>query len=82
MVYVIKKEWCEKFIKAMFEKLPEGITKIETGYFWKMAEKSGLWIHGTYGTPMSEALSHLTTVEIVQDECGNYSYSVFKMKKN
>ena len=78
----IKVEWCENFIKARFTKhhaFPGPNAGIEVNCFWKSAEKSGLWERGTYGTPMSEALSKLTKVEIVSDEDGNYLYSVFKL---
>lgn len=52
---------------------------IEVGCFWKMAEASGLWERGTYGTPMSKALEELTKVESILDENGNYLYSVFRL---
>lgn len=44
-----------------------------------MAEASGLWERGTYGTPMSKALEELTKVESILDENGNYLYSVFRL---
>ena len=75
----VKIQWCENFIKATFAKLPKGITGIETGCFWKMAEASGLWVPGTYGTPMSQALSNLTKVETIQDDNGKFLYHVFKL---
>lgn len=75
----IKVEWCENFIKSVFEKMPEGITGIETNGFWKLAEKSGLWVRGTYGTPMSQALENLTKVETVKDANGNFAYHVFRL---
>ena len=74
--------WCENFIKARFTKhhaFPGPNAGIEVNCFWKMAEASGLWERGTYGSPMSIALSNLTKVEIVSDEDGNYCYSVFKL---
>ncbi len=73
----IKIEWCENFIKKTFEK--KQCKGIEVGYFWDMAERSGLWERGTYGTPMSKALEELTKVEIISDENGNYLYSVFRL---
>ena len=76
----IKIEWCENFIKAKFKKLPEFAKGIETNCFFKMAEKSGLYIVGTYGSPMSQALENLTEVKIVQDNNGNYMFSAFHMK--
>lgn len=76
----IKVEWCENFIKAVFRKrVPEG-GGIYTGCFWDMAEKSGLWERGTYGTPMSEALKKLTTVETTKDVNGYFAYHFFKLK--
>lgn len=75
----IKVEWCRNFIKSVFRKrVPEG-GGIYTGCFWDMAEKSGLWERGTYGTPMNKALEELTKVEIVSGENGEYLYSVFKL---
>lgn len=75
----IKIEWCENFIKAVLKKhVPEG-GGIYTECFWDMAEKSGLWERGTYGTPMSEALQKLTKVETVLDEEGKYLYTVFRL---
>ncbi len=77
----IKVEWCENWIKAQFKKLPFENGGIYTGLFWDMAEKSGLWVRGTYGTPMSKALSKLTKVEIIRDDQGNYLYAVFRLAK-
>lgn len=74
-----KVEWCENFIKATFKKhVPNG-GGIYTECFWDMAEKSGLWERGTYGTPMSEALEKLIKVETVSDDNGNYLYTVFRL---
>lgn len=78
MKKVIKVEWCENFIKSVFKK--HKCKGIYTGLFWDLAEKSGLWERGTYGTPMSEALSKLTKVEIITDDYGNYIYAVFRLK--
>ena len=66
----IKVEWCENFIKKAFEK--KQCKGIEVNCFWNMAEKSGLWVRGTYGTPMSEALEKLTKVETVSDDNGKF----------
>lgn len=74
----IKIEWCEDFIKSVFENIPFENGGIEINLFWTKAEKSGLWERGTYGTPMSQALEKLARVEIVLDREGNYLYSVFK----
>lgn len=54
---IIKVEWCENFIRAAFTKhhpFAGPNAGIEVGYFWKLAEKSGLWERGTYGSPMSK----------------------------
>ena len=75
----IKVEWCKNWIKHTFNKLPCENGGIEVGCFWNMAEKSGLWVRGTYGSPMSHALSELTNVENVHDGRGNYLYSVFRL---
>ena len=73
----VKVEWCENFINAAFRKMK--CTGIEVNCFWNMAEKSGLWVRGTFGTPMSDALLKLTKVETVQDNAGNFLYNVFKL---
>lgn len=78
----VKVEWCENFIKARFTKhhaFPGPNAGIEVGCFWKMAEASGLWERGSYGSPMSEALSNLTKVESVLDDNGNFCYAVFRL---
>ena len=75
----IKVEWCENFIKSAFAKIPFEKGGIEVGCFWNMAEKSGLWVRGTYGTPMSEALEKLTKVETVSDDNGKFLYNVFRL---
>jgi len=75
----VKVEWCKNFIKATFEKHPEA-KGIYTGCFWDLAEKSGLWKRGTYGTPMSTALEELTTVECVYGKDGEFLFHIFKLK--
>ena len=77
----IKIEWCRNFIKSVFEKIPFENGGIEVNLFWKSAEKSGLWIRDTYGTPMSKALSEMVRVETVSDEDGNFLYNVFRLIK-
>ena len=74
-------ELCKDFIKDVFNEkcLPGG--GIETNCFWKLAEESGLWIRETYGTAMSKALEALTDVLSVNDENGNYLYTIFTMKQ-
>jgi len=75
----IKIEWCKNFINKTFGKLPKDVTGIETNCFFKMAEKSGLYVKGTYGTPISHALSELTCIDTITHD-GKYSYSVFRLK--
>lgn len=78
----VKVEWCENFIRAAFTKhhpFAGPNAGIEVNLFWKKAEASGLWERGTYGSPMSEALSNLCKVETVRDEDGNFSYNAFKL---
>ena len=76
---VIKVEWCEKWIKSQFEKLPSFANGFETNHFFDMAEKAGLWVRGTYGSPMSIALGEMTIVETVHDENGNFMYHAFRL---
>lgn len=75
----IKVEWCKNWIKHTFENLPFEDGGIEIDCFWGMAEKSGLWVRGTYGSPMSEALECMVKDETIQDENGNFLYSVFRL---
>ena len=75
----IKVEWCENFIRAVFRKHFPLANGIEVNCFWGLAEKSGLWTRGTYGSPMSEALTKLTKVETIRDNDGNYQYDVFRL---
>lgn len=75
----VKVEWCKNFIKSAFEKIPFENGGIEVNCFWDMAEKSGLWERGTFGTTMSKALEELTKVEIVSDKNGRYLYTVFRL---
>ena len=79
----VKVEWCENFIRARFAKhhaFPGPNAGIEVGYFWEVAEASGLWERGTYGSPMSEALAKLTRIETIYDDQGNFLYHVFRLK--
>lgn len=75
----IKVEWCKNWIRHTFKKLPFEDGGIECNCFWGMAEKSGLWVRGTYGTPMSDALCELTKVDTIQDGNGDFLYNVFRM---
>lgn len=77
----IKREWCENWIRAQFGKhhaFPGG--GIETGLFWRMAERSGLWHPGEYGGPMSQALEELAEVKTEHDINGNFAYNYFELK--
>ena len=80
----IKVEWCENFIRAQFTKhFPRELqgpnAGIECECFWKLAEAAGLWVRGTYGSPMSVALDNLCTVESVCDGDGNWMFNAFKL---
>lgn len=77
----IKVEWCENFIKSVFEKIPFENGGIEINCFWELAEKSGLWERGAHGTPMSEALEKMVTVDEVTDNDGNFLFHVFHAKQ-
>jgi hypothetical protein len=74
----IKVEWCKNFITKTFVKYPAG-TGIERNLFFKMAEASGLYIAGTYGSSMSEALGNLTKVDTIMNN-GEFAYNVFRLK--
>ncbi len=81
----VKVEWCENFIRAAFGPKHHPCAGnpnagIEINVFWKKAESSGLYERGTYGSPMSVALSNLTKVETILDNDGNYCYTVFRLK--
>lgn len=71
---------CKQFIKDFFEEhcIPGG--GVYTECFFEAAEKSKLYVKGTYGTPMSKALSELVNVEPVSDKNGKVKYYVFKLK--
>lgn len=82
----IKIEWCENFIIKTFKKYRHqeyvkryGEVGIECNLFWQLAEQSGLWVKGTYDSPMSKALTKLVRVESVQDKKGQFCYNVFKL---
>lgn len=76
----IKIEWCKNFIKETFRKhVPDG-GGIYINCFWDMAEESGLWERGTYGTPMSTALEEMVNVSEVTDDDGNFLFYVFRLK--
>ena len=78
----VKIEWCENFIKSVFKKhVPFENGGIETGCFWSMAERSGLWERGTYGTPMSSALEKITNVDIVSDDFRSLSLRRLQIEK-
>lgn len=62
----------KRFLESTFQRAAEFILGV--------AEKSGLWERGTYGTPMSEALKKLTTVGTAKDINGNFAYHFFKLK--
>lgn len=75
----IKVEWCENFIKALFKKNPR-MTGIATDYFWDLAEQAGLYVKGTYGSPMSEALSNVAICYPVFNDDGEFLYRSFALK--
>lgn len=81
----IKVEWCENFIRAAFGKhhpfAGNPNAGIEVLLFWELAEEAGLWIRGTYDTPMSQALENLCEVKTVCDNDNRFLYAAFRMKK-
>ena len=74
----IKVVWCENFIKKFFQK--HDCHGVEVNCFWSEAEKSGLWIRGTYNSSMTKALEKLVDVETVHNESGDFLYDVFRLK--
>lgn len=79
----IKVEWCENFIRAAFTKhhpCPGPNAGIEINLMFKNAEAAGLWEQGTYGSPFSQALGNVCTVEAARDADGNFAYHFFKLK--
>lgn len=79
MTKQIKIEWCRNFILKTFAKYPHG-TKIEMNLFFHLAAKAGLYERGTYGSPMSQALAELVTVEPIMNSKDEYEYTVFRLK--
>ena len=74
----IKVEWCENFIKAKFkDKNYKGIYR---DLMFEMAEKAGLYVKDTYGSPFSEALMNICNVECAYDLNGNFAYHYFVLK--
>jgi hypothetical protein len=73
----IKIEWCENFIRAYFKK--HNCKGVYTKLMFDEAEKAGLYVKGTYGSPFSEALSRITKVVDNYDINGNYAYSSFEL---
>lgn len=73
----IKIEWCENFIRAYFKK--HNCKGVYTKLMFEEAEKAGLYVKGTYGSPFSEALSRITKVVDNYDINGNYAYSSFEL---
>ena len=70
--------WCENWLKAAFASLPEGITGIERNYLFNLAEKSGLYTKGTYGSELSAALSNIgVKVRFVSNDNGEFVYHAF-----
>lgn len=73
----IKVEWCENFIRAYFKKY--NCKGVYTKLMFEEAEKAGLYVKGTYGSPFSEALSRITKVVDNYDVDGNYAYASFEL---
>lgn len=76
----IKVEWCENFIRSQFSERHYQCSGIEVNLFFYLAEAAGLWKRGTYGSPMSQALENVCTVESVLNEAGEFAYNVFRLK--
>lgn len=71
---------CEDFIVDFFAEHCKDGGGVEINCFWDAVEKSGLWIRGTYGTAMSEALERRVTLETSYDSNGIFCYNVFRLK--
>lgn len=76
----IKVEWCENWIRALFDRISPYGRAVEMNLFWRMAEEAGLYEQDTYGSPMTQALTKLCNVRFVTDENGNHKYTVFEIK--
>lgn len=71
----------ERFVVNTFQKLPEWATGIETECFFKMAEKAKLYVPGTYGTPISQAIEKYCNVKTVSKEDGSFLFNTFILKE-
>lgn len=60
---MVKKEWCENWIRAYFAKEPEWCKKIEARGLIRDAQRAGLTGPGVDRTAMSEALEELCKLD-------------------
>lgn len=78
----VKVEWCENWIRALFDRIRPYGRAVETNLFWRMAQEACLYEPNTYGSPMTQAIEKLCNVRFAIDENGNHKYSVFEMKED
>lgn len=57
----VSTEQCEQFIKNLFK--DKHYKKINVNVFWRKAELSGLWVRGTFDSPMTSAVLKLLKVK-------------------
>lgn len=58
---MVSTEQCEQFIKNLFKE--NNYKEINVTGFWREAELSGLWVRGTFDSPMTSAVLKLLKVK-------------------
>lgn len=58
---MVSTEQCEQFIKNLFKE--NDYKEININGFWREAELSGLWVRGTFDSPMTSAVLKLLKVK-------------------
>lgn len=58
---MVSTEQCEQFIRNLFKE--NDYKEINANGFWREAELSGLWVRGTFDSPMTSAVLKLLKVK-------------------
>lgn len=58
---MVSTEQCEQFIRNLFKE--NDYKEINVNGFWREAELSGLWVRGTFDSPMTSAVLKLLKVK-------------------